>query len=152
MSSSYIETEIQKVVSSEEYPKNISLASAWIIAHFKGINIKIYDMQDSSSLCDYNIIASAENTTQARAMIDEIIKNLKPQNLDIISLEGMSDAEWILLDMGDVIIHIFQEISRDVFDLDSLWHKFDQVTIPQEYYFGQAPEVKKEEDSGLNYF
>lgn len=152
MSSSYIQSEIQKVIESKPYPTNISLACAWVIAHFKGINIKIVDVQETSSLCDYNIIASAENTTQARAMIDEIVKSLKEHNLDIISLEGMGDAEWILLDMGDVIIHIFQEISREVFDLDSLWHGYSQIEIPQEYYFGQAQETKKEEDSTLNYF
>ncbi len=153
MSNTYIASEVKKVIETAEYPKNISLACAWIIAHFKGLNIKIFDVTETSSLCDYNIIASAENTTQARAMVDEIVKNLKEQNLEVVSLEGMGDADWVLIDMGDVIIHIFQEISRDIFDLDSLWEGHEQIQIPQEYYFGEAPESnQKDKSSTSNYF
>jgi ribosome-associated protein len=152
MSNPFIEKEISKIMSEKKSPENMALASAWIVAHFKGVNIKILDVKETSSLCDYNLIASAENTTQARAMVDEIVANAKNHNVDIISLEGMGDAEWVLLDLGDVILHIFQEISREAYDLDSLWSEHDQLEIPQEYYFGQAEEVKKPEDPTANYF
>ncbi len=152
MSNPYIDKEVKKVMSDHDFPQNLALASTWIVAHFKGVNIKIYDVQETSSLCDYNIIASAENTTQARSMVDELVSSLKNHDVEIISLEGMGDAEWILLDLGDVILHIFQETSRDGFDLDSLWSRHDQLPIPQEFYFGQAEELKKEEDSTSNYF
>lgn len=153
MSNPYIQKEIAKIIESNEYPQNIALASAWIIANFKGINIKIYDAQKDSSLCDYNVIASAENITQSRAMVDEIIKNLKSVGqVDVLSLEGLSTSEWILLDVGDVIIHVFQDISRDIYDLDTLWAHNPQVDIPQEYYFGAEMEVKKPEDPTDNYF
>ena len=155
MSNAYVATEVAKIINEKKdsYPENIALASAWVIAHFKGVNIKIIDAKTTSSLCDYNILASAENTIQAKAMVDEIVRNLKEQNLEIISLEGMGDAEWILLDMGDIIIHIFQEISRGVFDLDSLWRDEKQLEIPQEYYFGTAEEIPQEKkDPTHNYF
>lgn len=155
MSNPYIAKEFQKIINekSDKYPENMAFASAWVLAHFKGLNIKIYDVRATSSLCDYNIIASAENTIQARAMIDEIVSNLKVQKLNVISLEGMGDAEWILLDMGDIIIHIFQEISRDIFDLDSLWREEKQLTIPQEYYFGPVEDASpKKKNPSHNYF
>ncbi|MDP7320245.1 MAG: ribosome silencing factor [Bacteriovoracaceae bacterium] len=152
MSSAYIEKELDKIVASSEFPQNMALASAWVIAHFKGINIKIYDVKESSSLCDYNIIASAENTTQARSMVDEIVRNLRKHEVEILSLEGMAEADWILLDMGDIIVHIFQDLSRDIFDLDSLWHKYEQLPIPQEFYFGEPSEEKANKDSSENYF
>ena len=131
----FIEKEITKVIegNKSEFPKNIALACAWVIANFKGINIKIFDVKDSSSLCDYNIIASAQNTTQARSIVDVLAPALKANDQEIISLEGVHEAEWILVDAGDVIVHLFLETSRDVFDLDNLWKNYDQVQIPEEY-------------------
>lgn len=151
MGNPYIQKEVSKIIDEHEYPKNMALASAWIMAHFKGINLKIYDSSESTALCDYNIIGSAENTIQAKTMIDEIQENLKRAGAKVVSLEGVTQGEWMLLDMGDVIIHIFQDLSRDYFDLDSLWKDQKQLEIPQEYYFGPQEEVK-ETDSTENYF
>lgn len=145
MSNTYIEKEIAKVTESAEYPKNMALACAWIIANFKGVNIKIFDVSKFSSLCDYNIIASVENTTQARAIIDEIQKQLKSLGAKVNSLEGLAEGEWVLLDMCDYIIHIFQETSRDVFNLEDLWTEAEQIQIPNEYYYGPNSESETEE-------
>ena len=142
---------MKKVLDTAEYPKNMALASAWAIAHFKGINIKIFDVSASSSLCDYTIIATAENTTQAKAMVDEIQYNLKQNGAKLIAVEGLTDGEWILVDLGDIIVHIFQEVSRDIYHLESLWEGSPQVEIPSEYYFGPGAEAGKA-DSTQNYF
>lgn len=154
MANPFVEKEVTKIIQEQniEYPKNMAMACAWIIANFKGINIKIFDVANTSSLCDYNIIASAQNTTQAKAMVDEILVNLKKNGMELISLEGLSDGEWILLDMGDIIVHIFQELSREIFDLDKLWLGAPQVEIPQEYYFQNSEVMAKEEDSSGSYF
>lgn len=140
MSSDFIQKEFKKVLGSENTSQSMALAVAWIIAHFKGINIKIVDCKNSSSLCDYNIIASAENVVQAKSMIQEIVANARLAGIEIISQEGLSQGEWVLLDLGDVIIHIFQEICRDTYDLDSLWRDNELVKIPNEFYFGQVKE------------
>lgn len=151
MSNPFVEKEIKKVLETAEYPTNMALASAWVIAHFKGINIKIFDVSKTSSLCDFNVIATAENTIQAKAMVDEIQRNLKNAGAKLISVEGLSDGEWILVDLGDIIVHIFQEISRDVYHLESLWEGSPQVEIPSEYYFGPGNEAGTN-DSSENYF
>lgn len=151
MSNPFVEKEIKKVLETAEYPKNMALASAWAIAHFKGINIKIFDVAESSSLCDYNIIATAENTIQARAMVDVIQKNLTAAGAKFVSIEGLSDSEWILVDLGDIIVHIFQELSRDVYHLETLWEGSPQVEIPSEFYFGPGNESGPT-DSSENYF
>ena len=153
MSNPFVQKEMKKVLESTDYPQNMALASAWAIAHFKGINIKIFDVSRVSSLCDYNVIASAENVTQARAMIDEIQHNLKQAGAKMIAAEGLSDGEWILLDMGDVIIHVLQDLSREAYDLDSLWADSPQVKIPTEFYFGAGVEAQQEEkETAENYF
>jgi ribosome-associated protein len=150
----FIEKEVSKIIEENkaEFPKNIALACAWVIANFKGINIKIYDVSGSSSLCDYNIIASAQNTTQARAIVDILSPALKANNQEILSMEGVHEAEWILVDTGDVIVHLFLETSRDIFDLDTLWRKYDQVQIPKEYYFGAAQNETSPTEPTNNYF
>ena len=155
MNNSFITKQVSKIVEEHksEFPRNIALASCWIIANFKGINIKIFDVQGSSSLCDYNIIASAQNTTQARAIVDMLTPALKENEQEILSIEGMNEADWILVDVGDVIIHIFLETSRDIFDLDTLWKSFPQIQIPEEYYFS-TPEAASSapSDPTSNYF
>ena len=154
MSKTFIELEVAKIVEEHkaDFPQNIALAAAWIIANFKGINIKIFDVRGSSSLCDFNIIASAQNTTQARSIVDVLSPNLKAHDQEIISLEGVHEAEWILVDVGDVIIHIFLETSRDVFDLDQLWKGFPQIQIPEEYYFGTPQSEENASEPTNNYF
>src|SRR5690606_36779820 len=105
----YIQSEVSKVISNPafEFPLNHAMASAWILANFKGDNLKIFDMRNSTSLCDFSVLATAQNVTQARAMVDEISTNLKQQGASIISYEGYESADWILLDTGDVMIHVF---------------------------------------------
>lgn len=152
MSNEFISKQIEKILKDDKDSKSFALASAWIIAHFKGINIKIFDTQKTSSLCDYNIIATAENTIQSKAMVSEIVKSFKVHGAEVLSLEGLADGDWILLDIGDVIIHIFQDISREVFDLDDIWRDSPQVEIPNEYYFGEASPEVKPKSSSENYF
>lgn len=154
MANPFVEKETSKIITAmaSEFPKNHALAAAWIIANYKGINLKIIDMQQTSSLCDYNIVATAQNMTQANTMVNEIQYNLKRAGAEVISAEGLSDGDWILLDLGDIIVHIFQETTRDIYDLDTLWASHPQVTIPQEYYFSHPEMETKKEETTENYF
>lgn len=150
----YIQSEVNKVItdSSYEFPLNHAMASAWILAHFKGDNLKIFDMRKTSSLCDFSVLATAQNATQARAMIDEVSVNLKHQGANILSYEGYESADWILLDTGDVIIHVFNGPARDVYDLDMVYAKNTQVKIPEEFYFGKPTTTTSEKSDLKGYF
>src|SRR3989344_7658132 len=130
----YIQNEVNKVITNTtfEFPLNHAMASAWILANFKGDNLKIFDMRKSTSLCDYAIIATSQNATQARAMIDEVSANLKNQGANILSYEGYESADWILLDTGDIMVHVFNGPARDVYDLDMIYGRNPQVKIPEE--------------------
>jgi ribosome-associated protein len=142
----YISSEVSKVISNTgfEFPLNHAMASAWIMANFKGDNLKIFDMRKTSALCDYSILATAQNATQARAMADEIAQNLRNQGAKIVSFEGYESADWILLDTGDIIVHVFNGPSRDVYDLDMIFARNKQVTIPEEFYFGKPTNTSTE--------
>ena len=142
----YIQNEVNKVItnSSFEFPLNHAMASAWILANFKGDNLKVFDMKKTTSLCDYSVIATAQNVTQARSMIDEVSANLKNLGASILSYEGYESADWILLDTGDIMIHVFNGTARDVYDLDMIYARNPQVKIPEEFYFSKASSINNE--------
>lgn len=150
----YINSEVNKVISNSayEFPLNHAMASAWIVANFKGENLKIFDLRKSSALCDYSILATAQNATQARALVDEISNNLKTFGANIVSYEGYEGADWILLDTGDIIVHIFNGPARDVYDLDMIFARAPQVKIPEEFYFGKPTAVSTEKADLKGYF
>lgn len=150
----YIQNEVNKVITntSFEFPLNHAMASAWILANFKGDNLKIFDMRKSTSLCDYAIIATSQNATQARAMIDEVSANLKNQGANILSYEGYESADWILLDTGDIMVHVFNGPARDVYDLDMIYGRNPQVKIPEEFYFAKPTAVSTEKPDLKGFF
>lgn len=150
----YVQNEVKKVITnaSFEFPLNHAMASAWIIANFKGDNLKVFDMRKSTALVDFSVIATAQNATQARAMIDEVSVNLKNQGANIVSYEGYESADWILLDTGDIMVHVFTGPARDVYDLDMVYVKNPQVKIPEDFYFGQPTNVSGEKADLKGYF
>lgn len=152
MANEIVAKELTKIFNEDrDDSEKLALACSWVIANFKGINLKAINVSESSSLCDYNIIATATNSTQAKTMVNEIVVNIKEHGHEVISLEGITEGEWILLDAGNVIVHILQETARDIYDLDTLWGAYPQLEIPADYYFGQV-EIEKTIDSTDNYF
>lgn len=154
MANEYVQGEVKKVIdnTSFEFPLNHAMATAWILANFKGDNLKIFDMRKTSALVDYSILATAQNATQARAMVDEISFNLKQHGANIVSYEGYETADWILLDTGDIMVHVFTGPARDVYDLDMIYAKNPQVKIPEEYYFAKPTQVSTEKADLKGYF
>jgi len=153
MSNEYIQTEVNKILKSEEFPfpLNLAMASTWICGNLKGINLKILDVTKTSSLSDYFVLASASNSIQASAMADEVIRQLKTAGHQSISQEGKNGSDWILIDFGDIIVHIFLDFSRDVYDLDSLWKEAAPINIPTDYYFS-GPDDNSSSDHGRDFF
>ncbi len=154
MANEYIQNEVKKVISNSqfEFPLNHAMATAWILANFKGDNLKIFDMRKSSALVDYAVVATAQNATQTRAMIDEIASNLKNVGAKIVSYEGYESADWVLLDTGDIMVHVFNGPARDVYDLDMVYAKNPQVKIPEDFYFAKPTQTSSDKSDLKGYF
>ncbi len=150
----YIENEVAKIFAeNEDYTLKSAKAAAWILAHFKGVNLKIYKTATLNPLADYFVLGSVENKVQAGAVADAITRVFKDKELKLKSVEGTDEGEWILIDLGDIIVHVFQETTRDIFDLDTLWKTYPQIDIPNEFYHATpASETEKKEDDLKNYF
>lgn len=83
--------------------------------------MRILDLRQITSFTDFFIICSVSNARQGHAVCDEIAKQLKETGEVPVSVEGYNPAEWILMDYGDFIVHIFSETARAYYDLERLW-------------------------------
>ncbi len=91
--------------------------------------MRVLDLREITSFTDFFIICSVSNPRQAHAVSDEITKQLKQMGELPISVEGYETAEWILLDYGDFIVHIFSETARAYYDLERLWRHAKHVEL-----------------------
>ena len=79
------------------------------------------DIRQSSYFADYFVICSAESGRQLRAVCDEVTRVLGEHGIDLYRQEGKAESGWVLLDYGDVIVHVFGPSERDYYDLERLW-------------------------------
>jgi ribosome-associated protein len=96
----------------------------------KAQDVKVLDLREVTSFTDYFVICSASSTRQGKAIADEIGKALKKIGELPVSAEGYDSGEWILLDYGDFIVHIFSETARGYYDLERLWRHARSVELP----------------------
>jgi ribosome-associated protein len=87
----------------------------------KAFDIVSIDIRKQTSIADYIIIASANSSRQAKALADNIKERMQKINIPLIGIEGSSGSEWVLVDLGDIIIHIMTPTSRVHFNLEELW-------------------------------
>ena len=87
----------------------------------KAQDIKIINIENVSSLADYFIVASGMNRNQVQAMADNVNEMLGKAGVEPKQLEGYQNANWILMDYRDVVIHIFDEENRLFYDLERIW-------------------------------
>ena len=87
----------------------------------KGEDIKVIDISNISVIADYFLIASANNINQLQAMSDELQEKFSKEGIEVKQVEGNRSATWILLDYGDLVIHLFDKEERLFYDLERIW-------------------------------
>ena len=97
----------------------------------KAEDVRVIDIGDVSVLADYFIIASGNNRIQVQAMADEVEERLGRAGAIPKQIEGYQAGNWVLLDFGDVIIHIFDAQNRLFYDLERIWKDGTQITPDQ---------------------
>ena len=81
----------------------------------------VLDVRDVTSFADYFLIATGANSRQIQAIADEIRQQLAKHGESPVSVEGYENAEWVLVDYGDFLVHIFSQKARAYYDLERLW-------------------------------
>jgi ribosome-associated protein len=100
----------------------------------KAENLKVLDLTNLSSFTDYFLICSGMSDRQVMAIADSIEAAMSAQDRELISIEGYSEGRWVLMDFGDVVIHIFLDALREYYDLENLWAEAPRVKVPSEFY------------------
>jgi len=98
----------------------------------KALDVKILEIQRISTIADYLVLATGSSDKQTQAIAESIRQGLKKfgKPLDI---EGVKEGNWVIIDYGDVILHVFKEDMRRYYNLDDLWAAAPLVEIPAEY-------------------
>lgn len=106
-----------------------SILTAKAISSKKGLNIKLIEIGDISSLADYMVIATGTSSTHVKAIADEVEYQLDEAGISVSHIEGYRSNSWILLDYVDVIVHIFSDEVREFYDLERLWQDGKEIDI-----------------------
>ena len=104
-----------------------SILTAKAISSKKGLNIKLIEIGDISSLADYMVIATGTSSTHVKAIADEVEYQLDEAGISVSHIEGYRSNSWILLDYVDVIVHIFSDEAREFYDLERLWQDGKEI-------------------------
>lgn len=97
----------------------------------KAEDIKIINIEEVSVLADYFIIASGTNRNQVQAMADNVEETLGKEGVNPKQIEGYQNANWVLLDYGDVIVHVFDEENRLFYDLERIWRDGKSISVEE---------------------
>ncbi len=95
----------------------------------KAIDIRIMHVEELTTLCDYFVICSGTSTPHMNAIYEEIDMKLSEEGIKPAAREGLGNPGWVLLDYGDVIVHIFNESSREFYSIERLWSDAEEISI-----------------------
>ena len=102
-------------------PAQVAHRIADIVIDKKGTELLVMDIADCSDIADYMIMASGGNKRQVQAISQEIRKQLKEAGHLPLSVTGLEHGWWVLVDYGDVLVHVMQDDARRFYDIEALW-------------------------------
>jgi ribosome-associated protein len=111
-----------------------ALACARAAIEKKAENVKILDLTDLSGFTEYFVICSGLSDRQVQAIADSVDQTITSMDHDILSAEGYQEGRWVLMDLGDVVVHIFLDALREYYDLETLWADAPRLKVPSEFY------------------
>lgn len=115
---------------AQEDSKQYALVAARAIDEKKGTDIVIQDVSKLLKVTDYFVIATGANNRRVDAIAEEVEDKLREQcGIKPISREGKDELEWVLLDYGCIVVHVFQPASRDFYRLEQLWEEAPTIDV-----------------------
>ena len=126
----------QETASSSAGPdraRELALTAARVAAETRGTDVKVLDLRGLTPVFDYFVVATGSSRRQIHAMADEIEKAVKAELHDRKrGGEGYEEGRWIVLDYGDVMVHLFDADARGYWDIEQLWSDAKRVPLPAE--------------------
>lgn len=99
----------------------------------KAYDLVVLDVGALTSIGDYFIICSGRSDTQVQAIAEGVRDHLAALGVEPLAVEGLERGQWVLIDYGDVVVHVFQVPVRSFYDLDKLWARAPQVELPEPF-------------------
>ena len=94
----------------------------------KGRDIVVLDVAKATDITDFMIIVSGTSNRHVKALVDEVVESSKAADNPPLGVEGRETHEWVLVDLGDVLVHVMQAETRDFYDLERLWSELPSDT------------------------
>jgi ribosome-associated protein len=110
----------------------------------KAVDLVLIDLRLIATFTDFFLITSGVNSRQVQAIADEVVDRLKKAGTPAARVEGYRTAEWILVDYGDFIVHVFEDKARKFYDLERLWREGQRVSLPAELTGEPASSLRTE--------
>jgi ribosome-associated protein len=110
----------------------------------KALEPVVLDLREIASFTDFFVITSGANARQVQAIADEVVEQLKKQGTRAARTEGYKSGEWVLVDYGDFIVHVFDNKAREFYDLERLWREAVRVPLPAELTGGADSSLRSE--------
>ncbi|MFD2169197.1 ribosome silencing factor [Tumebacillus lipolyticus] len=107
----------------------LAYTAADAVADKKANDVVVLDIQGLSVIADYFIICSGNSNTQVQAIANGVRDKLAKQGYVIKSMEGYDEARWVLLDFGDVVVHVFRQEEREFYNLERVWGDAKQLSL-----------------------
>jgi len=102
------------------------------LASRKGQDLTVLDLRGLTIISDFFVIATGSSAVNIRALADAVLEAARKDGIKGLTPEGMDDATWVLIDLGDVVVHIFDAEHRDFYQLERLWVDALRVPLPEE--------------------
>ncbi len=112
-------------------PGQLAKAAVDVASDKKASDVILLDIRNVSIIADYFVICSGRNTRQIQAIADAIDEELSKQGANVLHREGSAETGWLLLDYGDVIVHVFGQKEREYYRLERLWSEAKTVVYLQ---------------------
>ncbi len=110
----------------------------------KALDLTVLDLRGIASFTDFFVIATGTNRRQVQAISDEVVEQLKRSGTRVARVEGYQTAEWILVDYGDFVVHVFDDKARRFYDLERLWREAKRIDVPPEQIRSEISNLKSE--------
>lgn len=100
----------------------------------KAYDLELLEVSKLTSVADFFLICTGRSDTQVRAIAQHLEESLQAHGIRPLAVEGYPRGQWVLMDYGDVVIHIFYQPIRGFYDLEGLWMRARRVRLPEPYY------------------
>jgi len=107
-----------------------ALAIATALVARKGIDVQIFDLHEISSFTDFFVIASGTSNRHVKTLAEAAMECMRSSGERALGVEGDPPGRWILVDLGDVVVHLFEPSAREFYALERLWGEAERVDVP----------------------